>query len=91
MAAPGCRADVLLELFQPSSAFWKRPAWDFSALASVSNHSAISGEALVARALGHARVHLGVLVGLARDGGRQVQSTCPPIGLSVAGSPTCFR
>src|SRR6185312_17073642 len=25
----------------PSSAFWKRPAWDFSALARVSNQSAI--------------------------------------------------
>src|SRR5690242_12836360 len=28
----------------PSSAFWKRPACDFSALARVSNHSAISSK-----------------------------------------------
>src|SRR5689334_22289662 len=29
---------------RPSSAFWKRPAWDFSAFASVSNHSAMSAK-----------------------------------------------
>jgi hypothetical protein len=54
------------------SSFWKRPAWDFSALARVSNQSAISVEALLAGGLGHARVHVGVLVGLARDAGLEV-------------------
>jgi hypothetical protein len=49
----------------------KRPAWLFSARASVSNHSAISSKPS-SRAVGEARVHLGVLVGLAGDRGLEV-------------------
>ena len=50
----------------------KRPAWLFSARASVSSHSRDLVEALVARGAGEARVHLGVLVGLALDRRLQV-------------------
>ena len=55
-----------------SSPWVKRPAWLFSARARVSSHSATSIEALVAGRAGEARVHLGVLVGLAGDGRAQV-------------------
>ena len=59
-------------LSRVSSAFWKRPAWLFSAFASVSNQSAISSKPRRARGLGHARIHVGVFVGLAGDRGFQI-------------------
>ena len=50
----------------------KRPACDFSALARVSNQSAISAKPSSRADLGHAGIHVGVLVGFAGDGGFQV-------------------
>ena len=47
-------------------------------------------ETFLARGLGHARVHVGVLVRLARNGGFQVLRRAEPIGRPVAGSPTTF-
>ena len=55
-----------------SSAFWNRFACERSAFASVSNQSAISSKPFAARGLGHARIHVRVLVRLAGDRGLQV-------------------
>src|SRR6266851_9399328 len=94
---PSDRVPVFLELFvwnhldqSASSAFWKRPACDFPAFASVSNQSAISSKPSwrAARATpGYMSVY--PLVSLAIAALRL--SPVGPIGLPVAGSPTSSR
>src|SRR6185437_3659481 len=73
-----------------SSAFWKRPAWDFSALASVSNQSATSSKPSwrAVRAMpGYMSVYSCVSPAIAA----LRLSPVAPIGLPVAGSPTSSR
>src|SRR6202007_1816685 len=70
-----------------SSAFWKRPACDFPALASVSNQSAISSKPSwrATRAMpGYTSVYSWVSLAIAA----LRLSPVGPIGLPVAGSPT---
>src|SRR5690348_9176142 len=73
-----------------SSAFWKRPACDFSALASVSNQSAISAKPSCRAVLampGYMSVYSWVSPAIAAARFFLVS----PIGLPVAGSPTSSR
>src|ERR1700730_17965277 len=73
-----------------SSAFWKRPACDFSALASVSNQSAISSKPSLraVRAMpGYMSVYSCVSPAIAA----LRLSPVGPIGLPVAGSPVSSR
>ncbi len=74
----------------PSSRDWKRPAWDFSAFARVSNQSAISLKPS-SRALFAMPGYMSVYscVSPATEARRLL--TVSPIGRSVAGSPTFFR
>src|SRR5713226_821640 len=73
-----------------SSAFWKRPACDFSALARVSNQSAISSKpsSRAVRAIpGYMSVYSWVSPAIAATR----LSGVLPIGLPVTGSPTSSR
>src|SRR5262249_12875689 len=73
-----------------SRAFWKRPAWDFSALARVSNQSAISSKpsCRAVRAMpGYMSVYSWVSPAIAALRLDDV----PPIGRPVAGSPLTSR
>src|ERR1051326_8423920 len=73
-----------------SSAFWKRQACDFPALASVSNQSAISSKPSwrAARAMpGYMSAYLWVSLAIAA----LRLSPVGPIGLPAAGSPTSSR
>ena len=78
--------------FRPvvSSAFWKRPAWLFSALARVSNQSAISSKpsSRAVRAMpGYMSVYSWVSPAIAA----LRLSPVAPIGWPVAGSPTLLE
>ena len=57
-----------------SRPFVNRPAWLFSARASVSSHSATSSKPSSRAVRAKARVHLGVLVGLTGDGRTEIVS-----------------
>src|SRR5882757_5219349 len=75
---------------KPSSARWNRPACDFSALARVSNQSAISSKpsSRAVRAMpGYMSVYSWVSPAIAA---RRLLAV-PPIGLPVAGSPVSSR
>src|SRR6185369_4083833 len=75
---------------RPSSARWKRSACDFSALARVSNQSAISSKPssrAVRAILGYMSVYLWVSLAIAA---RRL-SLVPPIGFLVAGLPISLR
>src|ERR1700736_3353600 len=94
---PSDGVPVLFELFawnhldqSASSAFWKRPACDFPALASVSNQSAISSKPSwrAVRAMpGYMSVYSWVSLAIAA----LRLSPVGPIGLPVAGSPASSR
>src|SRR5207248_57504 len=73
-----------------SNAFWKRPAWDFSALARVSNQSAISSkpsERAVLAMPGYMSVYSWVSPAIEA----LRLASVAPIGSPVAGSPTSSR
>jgi len=72
------------------SSFWKRPACDFSALASVSNQSAIS-EKPSSRADFAIPGYMSVYSWVSPATEALRLSAVSPIGRPVAGSPTCFR
>src|ERR1700732_2704886 len=94
---PSDGVPVLFELFawnhldqSASSAFWKRPAWDFPALARVSNQSAISSKPSwrAVRAMpGYMSVYSWVSLAIAA----LRLDPVGPMGRPVAGSPTASR